>query len=420
MTQCDVAIIGAGPYGLSIAAHLNACGIDCRILGSPMHTWLTEMPRGMRLKSEGFASSLYDPKSEFTLDCYCREQNIPYADQGHPVALETFSSYGLEFQKRYVPQVEQKQVTLLQRTAAGFEVSLADGEVFTARRVVVAVGLTHFPYVPPLLASLPTEFVTHSSRHRDVSQFKGHTVAILGAGASALDLAALLHHAGASVEVIARSRSIRFHDRAPVPRPLSDRLRAPTTGLGPGWDLLFYANAPLAFHYLPQQFRLDAVRRSLGPAPGWFIKDEVVGKVPFHLGSNITQADVQNTRVRLEVTDDADKRQAVVADHVISATGYRVDLQRLAFLQCQTREAVHSVEQTPVLSSNFESSVPGLYFVGPTAANSFGPVMRFAYGAGFTSRRLAKHLARTASPASVWVRSREKVAAEARGEVVCR
>src|SRR5215471_11637269 len=101
MSRCNVAIIGAGPYGLSIAAHLQALGVEYRIFGKPMDTWLTRMPKGMRLKSEGFASSLSDAKSEFTLREYCKTEGFPYADIGLPVPLKTFTSYGLEFQKKF-------------------------------------------------------------------------------------------------------------------------------------------------------------------------------------------------------------------------------------------------------------------------------------------------------------------------------
>src|SRR5438270_5236614 len=129
MTSCNVAIIGAGPYGLSIAAHLRERGIEFRIFGRPLDTWLTRMPKGMRLKSEGFASSLYDPGVGFTLGAYCKREGLPYADIGLPVPLETFTTYGLEFQKRFVPQLENKLVVALSRSSAGFHLRLSDGEV---------------------------------------------------------------------------------------------------------------------------------------------------------------------------------------------------------------------------------------------------------------------------------------------------
>ena len=397
MTNCDVAIIGAGPYGLSIAAHLKARGVDFRIFGNPMHTWMTQMPKGMRLKSEGFASSLYDPGSTFTLADYCKREHLPYADVGLPVPLSTFIAYGMEFQKKFVPELENKLVARLVRSGDGFQLELEDGEVVTARRVVVAVGISHFQYLPPELAALPKQFVTHSSGHSSVDGFRGREVVVVGAGASAVDLAALLHQGGAAVQLVARKPAIRFHDPpAPQPRPLLERIQNPMTGIGIGWKAAFCTYAPLIFRQLSEKKRLGAVKRILGPAPGWFVKQDVVGKVPFHLGVNITQANVQDGRVILELTDGNGARQTLSADHVIAATGYRVDLKRLAFLDTDILSSIRAVEYTPVLSSNFESSVPGLYFVGTSAANTFGPVLRFAYGAGFTAPRIAQHLARSA------------------------
>lgn len=398
MTTCNIAIVGAGPYGLSIAAYLRARGIDFRIFGSPMRTWSSQMPRGMRLKSEGFASSLYDPSSTLTLGRYCQEKGIPYADVGLPVPLETFVAYGLEFQKRFVPELENKLVTSIRRSSGGFEIHLENDEIVSARKIVIAVGLSFFENVPPVLSQLSDTFVTHSSRHNAPAQFAGREVVVVGAGASALDLAALLHQAGASVQLVARKPVIRFHDPAQIPRPLMDRIHYPMTGIGPGWKLVFCAYAPLVFRQLPEQVRLDAVRRILGPAPGWFIKPQVVGKIPFNLGVDISKAEVSHGRVSLELTDQTGARRTLAADHVIAATGYKVDLRRLTFFDPEIQTKIRSVEQTPVLSSNFESSVPGLYFVGTSAANTFGPLMRFAFGARFTARRLTRHLAGSSSP----------------------
>jgi thioredoxin reductase len=393
--QTEVAIIGAGPYGLSIAAHLKARGVDFRIFGKPMDTWLTHMPQGMRLKSEGFASLLYDPEGIFDLEAYCKEKGIPYAKIGLPVPLEVFSQYGLEFQRRFVPELENKLVASMQRLPQGFRIELEGGDVTFARRVVMAVGLTHYDYLPPVFSGLPDALVTHSSRHHSVDHFRGKEVAIVGAGASALDLAALIHQAGARVHVLARKSVIRFHDPPDNLEPsFFDRLRTPITGIGPGWKLFLCTNAPLVFRQMPLKFRLDKVRRILGPAPCWFIKEQVVGKVELHVGVAIENAQGRNGKLALELSEDSGQKKTILVDHAIAATGYKVDLRRIAFMDSEIQSAIQCVENTPVLSSNFESSVPGLYFVGASAANTFGPLLRFAFGAGFTARRISRHLAK--------------------------
>ena len=399
MKKCDLAIIGAGPYGLSLAAYLKAYGVNFRIFGQPMDFWLSHMPKGMKLKSEGFASSLYDPKAEFTLKAYCNQKGIEYADSGIPVPLEVFAAYGLEFQKRLVPELEKKLVAQLQRTGEGFQLRLDDGEVLLARRVVIATGLTHYENLPPALAQLPQEFVTHSSMHTDLDHFKGRQIVVVGGGASALDIAALLNQVGAHVQVVVRESRVRFHDPpAKGETSLLNRLRSPVTGIGPGWKLYLCTNAPLLFRQMPKEFRFEKVKTILGPAPGWFVKEQIVGKVPVSLGVSITEAKVQDGRVVLQLTDKTHSQSTIVADHVISGTGYKVDLGRLPFLDADLKSRVQTADNTPVLSSNFETSVRGLYMIGACSAYTFGPLLRFAFGAGFTAKRLSRHLRRNAKP----------------------
>jgi thioredoxin reductase len=398
MNSCDVAIVGAGPYGLSTAAHLKSAGVNFRIFGNAMEFWLKHMPNGMHLKSEGFASSLFDPGSSFTLKAFCNERGIPYADLGRPVPLDLFAAYGIEFQKRFVPELENCRVTLVQREHTGFRVSLSTGEVFFAKRVVVAVGLTHFAEIPKELAGLPQQYISHSSEYGSVEQFKGRQIAILGAGASALDLAALIHQSGASVQVISRAPKIRFHDPPKNTEPSwLDRIRKPITGIGPGWKLFMCTNLPLIFRLMPEQFRIEKVRKILGPAPCWFTKEQVVGKVDLQLGVSIQSAKVDQEKVALDLSDLDGKRTTIYADHIIAATGYKPDLKRLPFLDPKIISSIKCVDTTPALSANFESTVENLYFVGVIAANTFGPLLRFAYGAGFAAPRLSRHLVRTAS-----------------------
>ncbi len=394
MAVVDIAIIGAGPYGLSLAAHLARTRRSFRIFGEPMKFWSEHMPRGMRLKSEGFASNLSDPNGEFTLEVFCAERGIDYADIGLPVALDTFIAYGTEFQRRYVPALEKVQVVGLAHSPTGFELSTSNGEVLQARRVVVATGIGHFASLPGVLENMPASLVTHSSAHSsDLQSFKNRKVVVLGAGASALDIAALLIEAGASVALIARTDTLKFHDPPREPRPLLERLREPRSGLGTGWRSRLSCDLPLAFHLLPESVRLRAVARHLGPAPCWFTRDAVVGRMPMHLGATLLDAQIADNRIHVSFKQK-EERQSIEADHLIAATGYKVAISRLPFVHDSLIKRIRRAADTPILRRPFESSVPGLHFVGVAAANSFGPLFRFAFGADYAAKQLGRHLAR--------------------------
>jgi cation diffusion facilitator CzcD-associated flavoprotein CzcO len=385
--SCSVAIIGAGPYGLSIAAHLRARDIGFRIFGRPMDSWRTRMPAGMFLKSEGFASNLHDPKGRFTLEHFCAESELPYHAVARPVPLETFTSYGIAFQRQLVPNVEDRTVVELHRLPDGFALKLDDGETVAAGRVIVAVGITYFAHLPASLAHLPSEAVSHSSDHRDFSRFKDHDVTVIGGGASALDIVASLHDIGAEVRLIARRSSLVFN--VPRPRPWWQQWY-PKSGLGGGWRNQFYEHGPTVFRQLPPGLRRWIVSSALGPAGGAPVKGRVE-QVPLLLGHSLRCASFRDGRVHLRLLCSDGEEHTLQTNHVIAGTGYRPDIRRLPFLSKEIRGQLRSAAFTPILSAEFQSSVPGLYFVGLPAANTFGPLMRFLLGARYTARRLARH-----------------------------
>lgn len=397
-------IIGAGPYGLSLAAHFRRQGIPFRIFGRPMDSWRTHMPKGMLLKSDGFASNIDDPEDQFPLRKFCAQQGIAYADDGLPVRRDTFAAYGLAFQQRMVPELEDKLVASVNHTPGGFRLDLEGGETLTAQRVVMAVGITHFASVPAPLAHLPPEYLSHSFHHHDLEPFRGRKVIVLGAGSSALDLAALLRDADADVRLVARARQLKFHARpSHLPRSWWQQVRHPKSGLGPGLQSRFFAEAPGWFYHLPRSLRLAAVQTALGPSGGWFVKDKVIGRVPLLLGWTIKRADVHDGNARLQLCGDDGAEREIAAPHVIAATGYKVDMDRLMFLSPEIRSQIRVVQGSPALSPSFESSVPGLHFVGVAAAHSFGPVMRFAFGAGFAAQTVTRALVKSLARRSAFV-----------------
>jgi hypothetical protein len=391
-SSSKVAIIGAGPYGLSIAAHLRARGIDFRIFGRPMHSWRMRMPAGMLLKSEGFASNLHDPAGHFTLERFCAERGLRYAAKNVPVPLETFTEYGLAFQRQIVPNVEEKTVVRLDRSPDGFFLRLDDGETVAADRVVVAVGITYFPHVPAGLAHLPPDAFSHTSDHHDLGRFNAADVTVFGGGSSALDVAVSLHEIGAEVRLVARQSLLKFN--IPRTRPWWKRWQ-PTSGLGGGWHHQFYEHGPMLFRRLPQGLRRWIVDSALGPAGGFPVKDRVE-RVQLLLGHSLRYAQFRDGRVHLRLLCPDGEERTLSTEHVIAGTGYRVDLRRLTFLSKELHCQLRTADFAPILSAEFQSSVPGLYFVGLAAANTFGPAMRFLLGARYTARRLAKHFSKSA------------------------
>lgn len=390
----EVIIIGAGPYGLSLAAHLRGRGIGCRVFGRPMGNWRSRMPQGMHLKSDGFASNLFDPGWSFTLKEFCRQQNIGYADEGVPVAIENFIAYGEAFQRRFVPGVEEREVVGLADAPGGFAATLDDGEIVAAGKVVVAVGISDFPYLPPVFADVPAAYLSHASQHAALDAFRGREVAIVGSGSSAIDLAALLHEMGAGVRLVARRPQLRFHDRTERgDRRWFDDSRRPVTGIGPGWRNVFYTTTPQLFRHLPDDMRRRIITQAHGPAGGWFMRDRILGKVPIVEGMTPQRTAVKDGRITLQLAGPDGREQTVSADHVIAATGYKVDLRAVKFLEPELRERIAAFDHAPVLSRHFETSVPGLYVVGPAASWSFGPLFRFVHGVGFATPRVARHVA---------------------------
>lgn len=388
-----VAVVGAGPYGLSLAAYLGALGVRYRIFGVPMESWVANMPRGMFLKSEGFASNLADPGRRWTLARYCREHDLDYADHVLPIPLDTYVGYGGWFQRRLVPEVEQTRVTALRRAGGSFELELATGECLPARRVVVACGTTPFAAVPPELRGLPPERVSHSSAHLGFAEFSGRDVTVIGGGQSALETAALLSEAGATTRLLVRKDVVDWNpDPVPGRGPVA-RLREPVAGLGSGWACWLYSNAPAAFRRLPPTARVRRVRKAMGPAGAWWLRERVMGRVPIDTGCSVVAAGPENGGARLWVARRDDGPTEMLTEHVIAATGFPIDVTRLPFIGPGLLVRLRRCGGAPVLSRNLESSVPGLHFMGLAAAASFGPVCRFVYGARFSAERIARHLA---------------------------
>lgn len=392
-SDCNVVVVGAGPYGLSAAAYLRAAGVEARVFGEPMAFWQKQMPVGMCLRSNWGASHIADPKGELTLDEYCRENGNHVSK---PIPLERFVDYGRWYQRRVVPDVDERPLRNVEVDARGFKVVLADGEEFTSRRLVVAAGISPFATRPAEFANIPSALASHTSEHNDLRKFKGQSVVVIGAGQSALESAALFKEAGIQVEVIGRTRTLnwvglhpRLHHLGAISKILySDR------DVGPAGISRLVA-MPHLFRRFPRSFKDRTAYRAIRPAGAGWLQSRVAG-VPITLGRKVVSTAIAGSQLRLRLDDGTER----LVDHALLATGFRVDVSRYPFLSPSLVKQLKIVDGFPVLSRGLESSIPGLHFLGKPASWSFGPLLGFVSGAEFASNELVRAIlnSRSARP----------------------
>ena len=389
-SEVDVAVIGAGPYGLSAGVHLRANGLSVRVFGEPMEFWAEKMPAGMLLRSPREASSISDPSNAFTLEAYETASGIrPIA----PLPLETFVDYGRWFRKQLDSDLDRRTIDRVVHDGTGFRLNLQDGEVIRTSRVVVAAGIGPFQRKPAEFMSLPQEQVSHCYEGRKFQEFSGKRVAVIGAGQSALESAALLRESGAEVEVIAKIGELRWigghrwlHHLGPISTMLYSK-----HDVGPAGISRLVA-APKLVSHVPLRLRDKIRKRAVRPAGSPWLPARLT-KVKITLGRAVQAASSLSGEVHLRLTDATERR----VDHVLLGTGYDVDISRYSFLSPELVKRVRQLDGYPNLSGGFCSSVPGLHFVGATAARSFGPLLYFVAGTEFASRELVSHVVRNST-----------------------
>ena len=377
-TDCDVAIVGAGPYGLSAGVYLKAKGLTVRVFGEPMDFWAKKMPAGMLLRSPREASNIADPRSAFSLEAYEKESGTAPAA---PLPLETFVRYGCWFQHQLGSDLDRRGVARIRRDSSQFHITLHDGAVLRSRRVVVAAGVGPFSRKMPVFSGLPPNLASHCYEGLKVADFSGKRVAVIGAGQSALESAALLHEAGSDVEVIARIPSLRWigthswlHHLGPISKALYSKYDVGPLGIS---RLVAY---PKAVSHLPLTLR-DKIRvRAVRSAGSRWLPPRLAS-VKISTGCSVQAAKRVKDEVQLKLDDGTERR----VDHVLMGTGYEVNVARYEFLGAEILADVRRLEGYPDLGPGFCTSVPGLHFIGACAARSFGPLLYFVAGTEFAS-----------------------------------
>ena len=357
-------IVGAGPYGLSTAAHAKRHGIDPLVAGEPMGFWRAHMPKRMLLRS-GTDWHL-DADGIDTFEAYLAERGVDPADVP-PVPLGTFLDYADWFCARTGIEPRQTFVGRLEKADGRFLADFDDGSRVSADAVVAAPGIARFPVIPDWVpASLPESRWSHTSTLVKFEHLDGARVLIVGGRQSAFEWAALLAEAGvAGIYVVHRHDPPSFE---PSHWSFVDKLMDSTIRI-PGW-----------FRNLPEAER-DAIARRFWGEGRLKLEPWLTPRLPEGVVHRRPRNEVAACRERTsgEIEVELSDGERVVVDHVLLATGYRPNLANVGYLE-PLLDRIETVDGFPALDAHFQTSVPGLFMPGFVATRDFGPFFGFVRG----------------------------------------
>ncbi len=364
--QTELLIIGAGPFGLSVAAYCQHLGIDYRIVGRPMGFWKSDMPGGMILRSD--CDWHLDPLDIHTLEEFA--STLGYTrDDVEPLAINFYLNYTQWFQDQKQIVAEPVQVSRLDRfqeNGGQFAATLSDGQQILTRKVVLAVGFQYFKHIPAAVANmLPPDCYTHTCDLVDFKHLDGKRCLIIGGRQAAFEWAALIHEIGAEqVHVVYRhdTPALEPSDWTWV-MPILDNMVE-----HPSW---FRELTPEQQDELNRRFWAEG-RLKIEP---WLAPRILVDGINLWPNTRITGCDTAPGK-DLKIKLDNDETLAV--DQVIFATGYRVDLNRIPFLAAgNLQPQIELLNGYPVLDTHFQSTVPGLFITSMPATQDFGGFFAF-------------------------------------------
>ncbi len=370
-------IIGAGPFGLTLSAHLKKQGVSHVVVGKPMEFWEKNMPEGMFLRSS--CDWHLDVAGEHTMEAFIQERGLTVAEV-EPIALDFYLTYVRWFMEQTALPIHQAYVTNLQQKGGHFLAKLDDESLLEAQHVVVAVGFYYFSFTPTEVAQLlPQGYFSHTCHAVDLPSFSGKRVLIIGGRQSAFEWTALLREKGA--------REVHVSYRHDTPKFAEAHWGwvmdvVNTIGAHPRWFRELSPEGKEEYRY-----RLWAEGRlKLEP---WLNARVHHDNVTLHPHTQLVSTEVTPQHsLKIQLSSG----EQIEVDHVITATGYKVETSQLPFLHPDLLASLQCNNGFPCLDAHFQSNIPGLYFTSFMAGQDFGPFFGFTIAVRTSAKLISQSL----------------------------
>jgi len=349
--ETETLIIGAGPYGLSLANYLHSQKKSFFLVGKPMELWRNHTFDSMALRSDYATSVIHSPNDRYSFERFAAAVQRPIEDFFGRLSVSAYRQYLDWCQDQFKFSIEEQYVTALDIHNGTYHVKLDDGSRLRAKQVVVATGIAHHLHIPAELA--PAKQVIHSYNIEAIQSLQHQSVLVVGAGQSAAESIAVLLEHGNHVEWMTRTQPVYYSEPLNLPKSV----------------FKVVLRLPALLQYLPP----ETLRIALSQFSATTITPDF--------------QPLLETLPRHSILPDVSRYDAVIA-----ATGYCYQLNDVPFLSPTLKRRIQTYRGWPRISSQFQSSVPGLYFLGAMTEPFFGPSMKFMIGSGYAAKTLARIL----------------------------
>ena len=379
MRSVELLIVGAGPFGLAMAAQAQQDGLNYLVVGKPMAFWRSHMPAGMYLRSA--CDWHLDPANVHTIEAFLATRGQTPAD-AQPLALDFYLAYTRWFQEQKGLAIEPALVDRLDRldrVEGGFRAQMENGETIAAANVALALGFANFVHIPAELAALlPADRYAHTCHLVNFAPLVGKRILILGGRQSAFESAALLREAGAAhVHISYRHPTPQFvpSDWGRANRIVADLAENPT------WfrDLSEEGKAEIN-HWFWTEGRLK-----LEP---WLWPRIAHPNVTLWPESQLADCAVKADgamQIRLE------SGASFLVDQVLFATGYEVEMGRVPLLARGNLLAELATSNgSPRLDEHLQTNIPGLFITSMPAVQDFGLFFAFTLSARLSAQLMGR------------------------------
>lgn len=346
-------IVGAGPYGLSLANYMSEMGQDFKIIGKPMELWKNHTFTDASLRSDMATSEIAHPDNAYSLSTFRNQKGRASGAGSERVSVQEYRQY-IDWVLNALPyEIIEVYLNNLSQKEDHFEAELTSGEKILAKQVVIATGVAHHLKVPDEFSK--ARDVIHSYYTQEIEALQNKKVLVVGAGQSAAE----------AMEICQKNKNLVHWYARKEPRFYSEPLDLPK------WIFDLVVKSAGFFRRLPHGLI----------------------KAIFSIFSATTMTPDNESKLagvdRFSTMPDLDRY-----DHVIAATGYNYTLNHMSFLADELRDNLEMKAAMPRIDKNFMSSLSNLYFIGPSTEMFFGPPMKFMIGSQYVAPKLSKLLAR--------------------------